>query len=320
MRNDLWLAFALSIAVACSPATIAPPAGESGQDATKECGDRAYAYCGRLENCSTTAFQIRFGDETTCRNTISALCRYANAAPSSGASPAHTEACAKNIAGWACDDILSGQNTPPECAQAGSLPNGATCAVDDQCQTAFCRRPFGGACGVCAPMPKVGDPCADAPCPPTLACVSRTMTCAAYANSGNQCSATQPCNAGLTCVGVTASAPGVCEAGVKMSGEACSFTGAGCDLFSGLTCNAQKGTCAALKLVAPGGACGVVANQSANCIQGDCPHGMCVSKAGIGAPCDRVDGPSCVAGADCIVSSDGGTSGICQLRGATACP
>jgi hypothetical protein len=101
---------------------------------------------------------------------------------------------------------------------------------------------------------------------------------------------------------------------------ACDFAGAGCDYFSGLTCNAQSSTCVTAQVVGPGNACGIVASQAVYCIDGLCLRGACAGNAPLGDPCDINLGPQCVGAARCVVSGDGGTRGTCQLSGATACP
>jgi hypothetical protein len=84
--------------------------------------------------------------------------------------------------------------------------------------------------------------------------------------------------------------------------------------------------CERVQLAKAGQSCGDVNHQSAYCAaQGDCigagaAPGVCRSSAAAGAPCDLVQGPHCINPARCIVSSDGGTSGTCQVPNAALCP
>jgi hypothetical protein len=317
--------FALS-ALSCSPANVGGPLADAGPDsgldastdggtsAEQACLDRAYAYCTQLQRCSTTAIVIRFGDVQTCKKYVEGECVGALTAPSSSGTVAQTEACAAAEPSWGCNDILYNQNIPPPCVQpAGPLANGSPCTVNQQCQTLWCARATGEACGACAVPPLSGDPCGGGSCPSPLVCSSASI-CVAYVEMGNQCSPTSPCDSGLTCVG------GICEAGVTTINSPCAAGGPGCDMFSGLACNAQSGSCKTLLLVGGGEACGEVENQPNTCIMGVCLRGACVSYAALGEACDVDTGPACAPILRCILTADGGTAGACQITGTGSCP
>jgi hypothetical protein len=70
-------------------------------------------------------------------------------------------------------------------------------------------------------------------------------------------------------------------------------------------------------LAGPGEACGTVADQPESCAQGSCVRGACVARPTYGEACN-LEGQSCISPAHCVVE-DGGTSGTCQVEGATAC-
>jgi hypothetical protein len=321
--------------LACSPASIAPPDGgidsgvsiESGapgdsgaNDASSPvavCKEYAYTRCTALQGCSPTQMQIEFGDVATCETSFTDSCVLASAAPSSGSTLAHVQACTTAISGWVCSDLIYSQNTPPACATPqGSLTNGAPCTVNSQCQTAFCLRPAGAACGACAPAPNPGDPCtSSAQCGTGggLTCVGSTQKCTAFSQLGASCNGSQPCIDGLNC------ASGVCATGVSQANMPCVFDGAGCDKYAGLACNAATATCQTLQLVGGGQACGDVANQVQDCKAGECTRGVCVVNAPIGGACDIVAGPSCIGFALCFVNADGGTGGTCQIAGSATC-
>ena len=192
--NSAVLAVAFALSAACSPANVAAPfdAGEDvapnaegGITSAQACKDSAYAQCSRLQQCSPTAMQLRHGDIATCEKNMAGNCLNAQSAPSSGATPATAEACAGAAASWACNDFIFNQKIPPGCQESnGSLPNGASCSVRQQCQSGFCALPSGGACGKCAAVPPSGASCAETICPQSLTCVSPSMTCATFAFGG----------------------------------------------------------------------------------------------------------------------------------------
>lgn len=319
------LAAIVSVALGCSPANLAAPADAGSGDGATACTDFAFARCSHLQTCSPTAVQLRYGDVATCESVFKSVCLGAIAAPSTGTTAATEEACAQAIPGWGCSDYLYNQNPPPSCgAVAGLLPAGAACAFPGQCQSAFCAVPPGSACGVCAPLPKPGDPCAQlTTCGLSLVCAAATSTCAAYAQVGAACAPGQPCTSGLACVGANAKtgAAGTCEPEASTLGTACSFTGAGCDLFAGLACNAATSQCATAQIASEGFACGIVADQSAYCAAtGSCVAGACLTGVPVGAPCDTAAGPQCFDLLRCVVTSgDGGTAGTCQAPSAVGC-
>lgn len=312
-------------ALGCSPASAPSSTGNAGLTVQQACADVAYARCTQLATCSVTASQFRYGsDPNACRADFEQVCMNLQTAPSTGATPASSEACAQaiNNGDWPCNEFLFNQNIPPACAPfMGTLGNGASCADNQQCSTGYCQLPTNQACGTCQPAPDAGASCAQYLCPVGLVCEGSTLTCAAYANLGSMCNSSQPCNEGLTCVSATSTASGICERGVMSGmGAACVFTGAGCDYYSGLVCNAKSSTCQTAQLAPPGQACGTVADQSTTCLGGTCVRGACAANIPTGEPCNSVTGGSCVVNARCIVPSDGGTEGTCQFNGSTACP
>jgi hypothetical protein len=317
----------------CSPASIAPPSPvDAGLDAAVEaaldapadapvsfrsaCNEYAYTRCTQIKSCSPTAILIEYGDVGTCELYYRTSCEIAAAAPSTGSTLAHVTGCTGEIATWKCSDIIYAENIPPDCqTPLGSLANGSPCAVNAQCQTAWCGHAIGAACGTCAPAPAPGDVCVQSSqCGSGLTCVASTGTCAVHAQLGAQCSATQPCDDGLTCAG------GVCSAGASPAGATCDPLGAGCNLYAGLTCNAMSSTCQTIQIVPGGEACGEVGEQSQQCMAGTCSRGACVQGSALGAACDLTSPEPCLSFAVCVVTADGGTTGTCQIAGTTSCP
>jgi hypothetical protein len=341
MKRGLVVAMVMQAALACSPANVAsapvdagagatldasPGSGDAGITLARACADGAFARCSRLQTCSASALQFRYGDLHTCETLFQDSCLEINTAPSTGTTTATIEACAQAISGpsWSCGDYLVNQNPPPACSrQSGSLPNGSPCGLGQQCQSAFCSIAAGQMCGTCAAAPQPGDSCANlTDCGPVLNCIPASQKCEGYALIGGACSPGLPCAVGLACVGynVQSDTTGTCQPESTTADAGCSFQGAGCDVFAGLSCNAQTQTCGTALVVGAGAACGLVANQEAYCAAaGTCVEGACQASAGVGEPCDVANGPSCITLARCVLGGDGGTSGTCRIPSASTC-
>jgi hypothetical protein len=320
MKIPALAALAATLALSCSPADVADTSGVSSAIADG-CAEYAYAYCTKLASCSSTVLQQRWGSTTGCESIEKTSCVNALTAPQTGATLAGREACMAALPQWDCTDFIDSQNPPPACHIAtGPLANGASCAVSPQCQSSFCGLPTGSACGTCADVPQSGASCADSECPQGLNCLGTPPTCLAPAETGDSCLSTAYCTDGLTCVGFTVSppVPGICKPSVTTSGTVCSASESNCDYYSGLACNAVSSLCETLKLYEPGQACGEVTEQESSCVGGVCTRGVCVAYVPPGGACE-LDGPTCTPDTSCIVSADGGTSGTCQARGASAC-
>jgi hypothetical protein len=298
----------------CSPANVMATGGPDPTTIKEACHDYAYAYCARLATCSPTAIAIKFATSTTCETVQEALCVARLSAPGTGSSPAGTAACQKALGSWDCGDFIYSTNPPPECqTPAGTLPSGSACSVNPQCKSSYCGNTAHHVCGTCTAAPVQGDSCAEDICPQGLVCRGATPACTAYAESGTTCSSAVPCAEGLACVG------GVCQPGAKTAGATCTLTQAGCDPYRGLACDASTSTCVTLHIANPGEACGVVGSQDAWCVAGTCPRGACVPFGNVGDPCELNGSVLCMGGLHCIVTSDGGTSGTCQVPGAASC-
>jgi hypothetical protein len=322
----------VTLLLACSPATVG--SGDAGVSADQACTDSAYAKCSRYQACSPIVIQLRYGDESTCEAAIKQNCVNAIAAPSSGSTPQNVEACAQAVPSWDCPDYLYTQNPPPACVQVtGSIPDGGGCSHPSQCQSGFCAIVPGDACGSCAPPPQPGDSCAQlTTCGQQLSCQTSTLTCAVFAGEGAACGSSQPCAAGLNCIGSTSTTPGSCQVSATVPNAPCPTGSAGCELFAGLVCNSSSMTCQSAQLVAPGQPCGDINHQTVSCQDdvkclgesGSTP-GTCEQLAAVGGTCDLVNGPACPTQTRCVLSgdagaSDGGTSGTCQYAGTSACP
>jgi hypothetical protein len=317
------------LVVACSGSSR-PSSG--GVSVAQSCADNAHQRCARLQSCSATDMQLRYGTERACETRETANCTAGLTAPMNGNTPAAVEACASAYAAWACEDYLDNQNVPQPCQQQlGPVVNGGSCAVSGQCESGFCAVAPGSACGTCAGVPKVGASCARlTSCGPGQTCTSDTATCVPFGVRGSACGKGAVCGVGLSCVGAESatSTPGVCLPAGEQVGAACDpqeHTAAGCDRNAGLVCNSSSKTCRPVFIASVGQPCGNdVDDQPVYCqAEGVCQGatgtrpGTCVAAADDGAACDTVSGPGCVIPARCI--GDGGTSGTCQYSSAQTC-
>jgi hypothetical protein len=313
--GGLLTALAVALGLSCSPANVTDPL-------TQTCEDYAFAYCGRLQSCSMIAIQVRYGNVATCQALWKTQCLLSNHAPSVGTTAALQAACTEALAGWDCSAFLVTQATPPACVPPpGALPNGAPCAVRQQCQSGFCDFAPGQRCGTCGTPPSAGASCVSTSCSLGFSCGGAApVTCQPAGLLGQPCGLSIPCIGGLVCLGGSTTTMGTCKPPATMSDAPCAFdaTGNTCDPDLGLACNAGKGTCQSLVLKPPGEGCAVVGDQWVQCSAGSCVRGVCVARPALGAPCE-LGGVSCIPPAECI-TADGGTTGTCTLHGSTACP
>jgi hypothetical protein len=268
-----------------------------------------------VSSCSQSAFELRYPDIATCRSLIAQNCVNEINAPSSNAVPAVFEACSMLLPGptWACNDFLYQLNRPLACTQAaGILPNGAPCGFNNQCSTGYCQIVSGDMCGVCASPPSVGASCAQ-----LTSCGGSGVTCdqdacAVFAGQGQPC--TTECVIGQACVG------GTCQPQAESLGAACSFSGPGCDFYSGLTCDNNTMKCIAAVFAGPNQTCAGVTGVEVHCSGGAlCTDDSCTPVSPVGQPCDLVQGPVCIRPSVCITMADGGTAGTCMIPDASTC-
>jgi hypothetical protein len=315
----------LALGQACTPVEVpvveaadAAPDSSAAQE-EQACEDQATAFCGRLYTCSPSALSQRFGTTQACRAIQKQACMLIFAAPSSGQTVAGLEACAAADATWDCNDFLSIQNPPPACETvAGALPNGAPCAVYQQCQSSYCSIALGSACGTCGPPPAPGSSCADTFCARGDSCGGTPPTCHHPSGSGLPCGLGATCIDGFNCVGSTMTAMGTCQQAPTTVGAPGVFNGLNCDTYAGVACNATTNTCETLRISPIGGPCGTIDDQAPTaCALSICERGVCVAYPTSGEAC-QLGGISCLAPLECI-TEDGGTTGTCQLHGSVAC-
>lgn len=303
------------VVVFCTPPDLGTDA------AAQACSAYAVAYCGYLQSCSQTFFNLRFASLDTCQQYETTECVNAVIAPKSGSTPSSVSACTTALPTWACRDFIDDIHPPMACAPIpGGLPNGASCAKNQQCESTFCDTAPGSACGTCAPVPPPGTPCGPmaqvSSCGPGNYCNDQSV-CTPHALLGQACSKDNTCASGYACTG------SVCVQGLAQEGAPCGLTGdVGCDIVSGLDCNEQRQSCQPAIFVGAGQACDSIlfGQQTTHCSGGaQCLNGACSAVVGLGQACDTVAGPTCVTPARCINQGDGGTAGTCVITDATFC-
>jgi hypothetical protein len=342
---DFFSRVVRSFRFACAPIALvlsvwsAGCSSSSGVSADQACGDNAHAICMKMQSCAPANLQATYGDELTCETRAKATCLDVVAAPSTGASPAKTEACAKAYANYACFDYRNKANIPADCQQAtGFVASGSACEYPGQCQSGFCAIVPGNSCGKCADAPKQGDSCASlTSCGPSLTCTSDTLVCTTPAAQMATCGTGQPCGAGLSCVAPAgAGTAGTCQTAGSQAGASCDGTlktGAGCDNPMSLYCDGLTKQCAQTAYVGAAQACGYDSSNGTlvECTAGTCVGaapttgqlGQCVGRAADNGACNVPDGGAATPSAGCLPSarciSSSGATGTCQTVSASGC-
>jgi len=165
--------------------------------------------------------------------------------PGSGMTPAALEACAAALEVSSCQ---SPTGPPLACQFHGSLPGGAYCNEDIQCQSGSCQGtvliPPGGpvdpyTCGTCAPVATLGEVCGSAGCESNAICLtndttapSPTYTCVAVTEGelGASCDRlAKVCKPGLYCDGNTSRCAALGNIGAACGEGPSASWGGGCE-------------------------------------------------------------------------------------------
>jgi hypothetical protein len=327
-----------------NPGTDSSVGGDAAPPVSQACADSAKARCMRNDACSnSTSNKSRYGDEMTCETRVAAQCIKNLGAPGTGATAASVETCGTTTSGESCDQYLGNDPDDTCLPPAGTLAASAACAVSAQCQSTYCAVPAHSTCGVCATVPKAGDPCGTTgECGGRggLRCVNQVCVIEGAANA--DCGDGAPCGPSLSCVGAKGATLGKCMAAVVAADSTCDpahKTGPGCDNDLGLYCDPSTSKCVAYTFANDGQPCGEVAGGLVACTAGTCilasagdagldagdggdntpKSGTCKALALEGSACDTANGPVCEGPAKCIITVDGGTTGTCMLVDPTTC-
>jgi len=292
---------------------------DAGPSTTQACDDFATAICSQLSKCSPFAFQVAYGDMSTCVMRAGIPCPAALAANGTKTTTSDLESCVAAINAETCDEALDNQQ-PSACSIPGTVAAGGACGSDWQCSTNFCALTAGTLCGTCASRampgmkgPDGGPECVvDAQCAATLVCGG--MSCVSPGMMGATCSNTAPCLRTLACIG------GSCKTPLPLGATCAAATD--CDGSKGLYCDltATPKTCKQTGTAAAGGACGIVSGGLVQCTGGSaCANvtmgmGTCHQPAADNGLCGN--GVGCQAPALCIKN---GGSLDCELANAGNC-
>jgi len=104
MKRRIAVTVLASAVFACGGSSTSP--GSRAPSAAQACADLGNAECTRLATCSPIDMILRYGDTATCMSRVTANCTTSLAAPSTGNSPAHTEACSQAYPGWSCTGLF----------------------------------------------------------------------------------------------------------------------------------------------------------------------------------------------------------------------
>ncbi len=218
-------------------------------------------------------------------------------------------ACLDALGGATCDGLST---TPASCGQVfeGTLADGASCTLAEECgPTSTCSNVSSG-CGTCTHVPQIGEACTNS-CDTGAYCDATTARCVAQIASGGACNPedNNTCADGLSCM-PTAGDPqqGTCSARPIVGvGESCTDArcqdGLICAVGTNAVCRAPRtdGTCQ-LTFTGPGD-CRVT--QTCNATFG--PDGTCVAIPAVGEACSGV----CQAPARC--GDDGTGNNVCLV-------
>jgi hypothetical protein len=195
------------------------------------CNQYSAATSAKMFTCEPFLAAFLFGTQAAYAARLSLSCQPFDL-PDVHFPPSPLDDCLDALATQKCIDFMDGR-VPAACDISGSRANNAPCATYLQCQSKLCDF-SGGGCGHCIPAPTAGQECADGNCADELEC-NAAGTCVAPGAEGDPCDENRPCLRSLAC------SQGVCAARGR-PGAPCTSNEA-CDLYSGVVCNTDKGTC-----------------------------------------------------------------------------
>ena len=243
---------------------------------------RYLARCGDIESvetCRTTNLDQFFGVSASERAGIDmSKIRY---------SAENAAGCLDAFANRSCDlTSQSNRAIPDACRRlvTGTLHDGDTCALDDECVSELCEVPAcpmacctGKCAGNAAPaLAQIGQPCDLSDCAAGAFCDDTTLLCAALKPSGATCQFQQECGYGLACLGTCQALPAL--------GQACTVA---CR-DDGTTCSPASHTCVKVGLV--GATCTPATFPSECSPLYPCDRtGHCTAGIALGQPCSQGD-------------------------------
>jgi hypothetical protein len=295
----------------------------AGSVAEQACRDAIAAQCQRRQFCTGASSSAGCGD-------VPYPCPSYYFGPDSRRTVENVQACLPALQQIACSDLLMG--VLPDCLLGGNKQGGEPCAFASQCASSVCS---GGvnACGMCAAVLEVGQPCggAQSACRTGTFCHRTTGVCTAattivHAAEGSPCDlAANPvvsCQGDLICsVTTSALTAGTCVR-PPAAGQPCAiFPGGNQICAPGLRCGIST-VSGSRMLVCGQGPCGTVqCPPTAFCYEDPMTPLNCRTLATLGQTCtqnmpggDALCDPTTV----CKIVSDAGAgapaSGTCVVR------
>jgi hypothetical protein len=316
----------LALALVLLACADVPPTTES------TCRDAAAAFCAKADSCSMGVWPLQhFAGPGDCIARFSLGCSTMAAHPHARVTAAALRGCVEAIRQRQCGNLGLSPFSLVECTFTGSLPEGAACSDNSQCQSRDCY-PLGiSACGRCRAPAVIGSDCFDS--------ASRCSRVGLACSGGDSptCIPTPPATlqAGAECFPFRGS---ICAEGLVCGGSRCHplassrTIGVSCDAECEpwASCDDVTYRCVAQAVASVGERCGYVAARMPPiwCANGECSRargsntGTCVAWAADGAPCSiETAGPFCRPPARCVLpESRAGNLGTCRLPGAVTCP
>ncbi len=253
--------------------------GAGGQ--SPACEAFAQAMCGILRTCKLTE---QTWSEEYCVSRERLYCEAAFGplgADAPGEIESYIEVCIQPREGQSCDELATPQ---VGCGIHGPKAGGEPCSSPFECQSGWCQKNDGEACGQCTAAPAViGDPCEDSgSCAAQgLYCSTETSTCAAHGGPGDPCGGPVDCALAFACV------EGTC--GPRLAeGDPCVPSEFRCSL--GLSCNSFTEVCEPIAVAHEGEPCGIdegAGTSFACALDDNCEGGVCVPRVPDGQPCEE---------------------------------
>lgn len=193
--------------------------------------------------------------------------------------------CLDVLDSFGCDDLIVRENPACDRVLAGTIAEGAYCAMNEECAgDRYCK--FDSQCpGTCSDREVVGGSCqSDNDCASGLVCSKVTERCEEPAGPGDLCQQGEPdCAPGYACAGASEdeSRPGNCRTYAETFARAAGET---CDPIAGTLC--KEGSVCRVDAVIP--ATGMI-------------EATCAARVEAGAACNLAFPSACPAGQYCDV-------------------
>ena len=246
MHRDLGAVLILALGFsAAGPSCGGSPDEPEDMSPASVCAFYAERYCASYERCYPSLIKGAYNDVATCRDRFGRSCELRLTATGTNETVDRVTACAKAVAGLACETFNDLDRHPESCSlPQGKLADGAGCVTAGQCHGRSCPLRQGERCGQCKTLSPAGGACTSQPeCLNGMPCVSGV--CTLHSVLGEPCDSERWCAGGLICKTRDASGAGTCEK-LLPAGSACdpqSPDGDACDYTKGFVCNEGTKTC-----------------------------------------------------------------------------